>query len=288
MVPDYHIHSVFSPEIECKDRIEEIFEKCLSLGLTSFGISDHLHCEMNVPFLIKARMVYEKIKGDFPFYFGVEVSVLREYDIEENRKSENPSLYGYKEGGPYESPLIIYLPENLKKILKFDYVIGGVHWPLGAPFLQKEIILSYHRQYMFLANHPDIDIIAHLWWWHGHWQDKNGNYPDLPWLGDFSVIPDEIHYEFAEAVVKNKKAVEINAGAIFFNPKYPEKFKRDYINYLKKLKERGVIFATGSDAHSIDKIENVIKLIDILNEIGIKPEELWRPENGRNKDLCFK
>lgn len=144
MVPDYHIHSVFSPEIECKDRIEEIFEKCLSLGLTSFGISDHLHCEMNIPFLIKARMVYEKIKGDFPFYFGVEVSVLREYDIEENRQSENPSLYGYKEDGPCESPF------------------------------------------------------------------------------------------------------------------------------------------------SIDKIENVIKLIDILNEIGIKPEKLWRPENGRNKDLCFK
>jgi len=130
---------------------------------------------------------------------------------------------------------------------------------------------------MFLVNHPNVDIIAHPWWWMGHWQDENGNYHSLPWLGDFSVISDELHYEFAEAVVKNKKAVEINANAIMFNPRYPEKFKKDYVIYLKKLKSRGVVFALGSDAHTVDKVCYTLKLIDILDEIGVKPQDLWNP-----------
>lgn len=276
---DYHIHSMFSPEESCKESsLKKILEKAYSVGLSAFGISDHLHCEFNIPYLEKARNEYDRIKTDIPFYFGVEVSVLREYDLEKNRKAKKPSLYAHQEGGPTDSPLVIYLPDDLIKRLKFDYVIGGVHWPLGAPFVQKEIIYSYHKQYMFLAEHPDVDIIAHPWWWMGHWQDENGNYPGLPWLGDFSAIPDELHYQLADTVVKNNKAIEINATAIFFNPRYPEKFKKDYVSYLKKMKNRGVMFSPGSDAHTIDKIGYTLKLLDIIKEIGLKPEDLWKPE----------
>jgi len=49
MISDYHIHSIFSRKEICQDSsIEKIVKKTLSCGPASFGISDHIHCELVV------------------------------------------------------------------------------------------------------------------------------------------------------------------------------------------------------------------------------------------------
>ena len=277
---NYHIHSRYSPEDSCTATMQKIVDRAVSVGLRSFGVSDHLHAKINVPALEAAKIEFEATKTDADFYFGVEVSVLREWDLEQNEKAgEKASLYGVHKGGPVDSPLAIYLPEELERRLKFEYVIGGAHWPLGAPQEQMAVIHSYHRQNMFLATHPAVDIVAHPWWWMGYWKDEKGDYPDLPWLSNFSVIPDSMHHEFAQAVIENNKIVEINASAIFLNPRYPDSFRQEYTLYLRKLKNWGVTFSLGSDAHSLETIGRTLQIADILEEIDLAPSSLWNPVN---------
>ena len=70
-----------------------------------------------------------------------------------------------------------------------------------VPFELDAVIRDYHRQNMFLALHPLVTIVAHPWWWMGHWADGEGNYPAEPWLDDFACIPRSMHDEFAAATV---------------------------------------------------------------------------------------
>lgn len=273
---DYHIHSCYSPEESCKtSKLERVVEKAAAAGIVSFGISDHLHGKINLPSLRKAREEFNRIETapGIKFFFGLELSCLREWDMEENEKT--PSIWVVHSGGPVDSPLTVYLDEDILKELNPDYVIGGAHWPLGAPYEREAIISSYHRQNMFLAEHPHVDIVAHPWWWMGHWKDNSGKYSSLPWFDDFSVIPDWMHEEFAVTAVKNNKTVEINAGAILLNGGYPEIFKKNYIAYLQKLKSFGVRFSLGSDAHKLDDIGNTLKLEKML--AGLMPFSLWTP-----------
>lgn len=76
--------------------------------------------------------------------------------------------------------------------------------------LDREVIMrDYHRQNMFLATHPLVDIVAHPWWWHGHWRDSDGCYRAEPWFDDFSRIPQDVHNEFASAAIQHDIVVEI-------------------------------------------------------------------------------
>ena len=109
---------------------------------------------------------------------------------------------------------------------QIEYVVGGTHWPMYVPIEREAVIYDYHRQNMFLVSHPLVDIVAHPWWWHGYWQDSDGNYRTDPWFDDFGKIPKAIHNEFASAAIQHDKVVEINISAILLNPHYPERFKR--------------------------------------------------------------
>ena len=102
---------------------------------------------------------------------------------------------------------------------------------------------------MFLATHPLIDIVAHPWWWMGHWQDSSGSYPAEPWFDDFGVIPRSMHREFATAALEHHTAIEINIAAMLLNPRYPERFVDQYMAYLSELQSSGVRLSIGSDCH---------------------------------------
>ena len=42
------------------------------------------------------------------------------------------------------------------------------------PYERQAVIRDYHRQNMFLATHPLVNIIAHPWWWSGRWAVRPG------------------------------------------------------------------------------------------------------------------
>ena len=140
---------------------------------------------------------------------------------------------------------------------------------------RNSVIRDYHRQKMFLATHPLVDIIAHPWWWMGAWMDEDGRYRTLPWLDDFRHIPRAMHDEFAGAVRENGKLVEINAGAILLNESYPPSFRPQYLEYLAMLKDARVRFAIGSDAHDVGYLARVKLMAADLDAVGITADDLW-------------
>ena len=244
-------------------------------GIARGGLSDHLHCARNVPALEAARREYDALEPGDGFHFGLEVSCLREYDLQRNREAgADAHIYGVWDDGP-EGLLAVYLPDELCARLGFEYVIGGAHWPLGAPLERDAVIRSYHRQNMFLAQHPRVNIVAHPWWWMGAWKDGDGMYRTRPWLDDFTCIPRTMHEEFAAAVRERGKFVEINAGAILLNETYPPHFRRQYLDYLARLREAGVRFALGSDSHDIGYRPRIDRIAAELDAIGLTPAELW-------------
>jgi hypothetical protein len=129
---------------------------------------------------------------------------------------------------------------------------------------------------MFLATHPLVDIVAHPWWWMGHWQSPDGRYVGDPWLDDFSKIPGSMHEEFGAAVVEHGKAIEINIGAILRNPTYPSTFAGQYLQYLATLRARGARLSLGSDCHSARYGTDLATTETMLASIGIHDAGLWR------------
>jgi len=275
---DYHIHSRHSP---CGDPVvswSDIVGAASRAGLRSLGLTDHLFGAINLPALEAAREAFDALATGLDTHFAVEVSALRDWDHEQNAAAgEQAHPYGVWAGGPEDSPLTIYLDEALKDRLGFEYVIGGAHWVLGAPFERDAVIRSYHRQNLFLAAHPLVDVVAHPWWWQGHWEDAAGRYHGPPWLDDFTAIPHDLHRAFAETCLAHGTAVEINAGAIFNNPRYTAAFKRQYVDYLRDLREWGVTFSIGSDAHVKADVGRSRDLAPVLDAVGLGLADLWRP-----------
>jgi histidinol phosphatase-like PHP family hydrolase len=275
---DYHIHSHHSPCGDPKTTLADIAAAAKAAGIRSLGITDHLNGAVNHAALDACRAEFDALDADLDLHFGVEVTTLREWDHAINGlvgRYANP--YGVWEFGPEDSPLTVYLTEDLKRRWGVEYVLGGAHFVLGAPLERDAVIRSYHRQNLFCATHPLVDVVVHPWWWQRYWKDADGRFSGLPWIGDFGAVPRDFHREFAEAVVRNGKAVEINAGAIFTNASYPDAFKRAYLGYLRDLKSWGVRFSLGSDAHTASHVGDTRTLAPVLDALGLRPSDLWRP-----------
>lgn len=269
---DWHIHSHNSCDAASM-KMSEIIDACKKLGIVKFGVADHLNTRINMPDIEKSRREYleNRVEG---FHFGVEVSCVSVWEIEQIKKGgfEN-AVNGIREGGPAWAEMTIDITQEDIERLGIEYVIGGTHWPLYVEWKREDLIKDYHRQNMFLANHPLVTIVAHLWWFHAkYW----GRYVERyePWFNDFKVIPQSMHDEFADAVVRNKKIVEINLHAIILHPSYPEKFKLQYLEYLAFLKSKGVRFSIGSDVHQSFNLD-FEKAGKMISSAGITENDLW-------------
>jgi len=276
LTSDWHIHSRNSCDEACLV-VSDLIEEAAAAGITDYGLTDHIHTPHNLPDLAASRQEYVDSSPLPRFHFGVEVSCVSQWEIDEIATGERRHVvYGIRKGGPPGAPLAIGLTEEDLETYGVEYVVGGTHWPMYVPFEREAIIRDFHRQNMFLATHPLVDVVAHPWWWHGHWRDAEGNYPDEPWLGDFGRIPQSMHEEFASAVIENGSAVEINVSAMLVAPVYPDSFKRQYLDYLAWSKSRGVALCLGSDCHSAHYEIDFETSAEMLDSVGITDEDLWR------------
>jgi histidinol phosphatase-like PHP family hydrolase len=103
-------------------------------------------------------------------------------------------------------------------------------------------------------------------------------YSSLPWFDDFAAIPFSMHDELAAAAREHGTAIEINAGAIFVNARYPERFKSQYLDYLAYLKDAGVAFSVASDSHHAGYDDRLRLIEPQLDALGLTEGELWRPD----------
>jgi histidinol phosphatase-like PHP family hydrolase len=278
---DWHVHSRHSPCGKPEATMALIWREAQAAGILALGVTDHLNCHLNESALRAARQEYDALTGKGGFLFGLEVCCLRRYDLDEaERLGAAASIWGPQQGGPAGDELTLYLPERLMADLRPAYLIGGVHSPLGAALDRESVIRQYHRQYVFLACHPAVDVVAHPWWWQGAWLDSQGMYSSLPWFDDLSAVPSSMHDELAAASREHSTAIEINAGAIFANAKYPDRFKDQYLEYLAYLKDAGVTFAVGSDSHHAGYDRRLRLIEPQLDALGLTEEQLWRPDAG--------
>jgi len=285
---DWHSHSRHSPCGKPQATMALMLSQAREAGIRHLGVTDHINCRLNDAALLAARAEFDALDASNGLYFGLEVSCLRQYDLERNdERGEDGEIYGYQNDGPADGELALYLPDDLLGRLRPAYLIGGVHWPLGAARERDAVIRQYHRQYMFLATHPRVDIVAHPWWWvsphswNSQWMDEDGVYRTAPWFDDLAAIPTSMHEELAAAAREHGTAIEINAGAIFANPIYPIRFKRQYAEYLALMKDLGVRFALASDSHAAGyAADRIGHLQGVVDELGLTPDDLWRPRDA--------
>ncbi|NOY79708.1 MAG: hypothetical protein GXP31_01755 [Kiritimatiellaeota bacterium] len=273
---DWHIHSEWSCDGACM-AVPDLVRHAADRGIADFGLTDHIHTPFNLPDLARSRAAFLATEPSPHFHFGVEVSCVSQWELEEiaaGRASE--PVYGIRRGGPPGCSLAIGLGQQEIDRFGVEYVVAGTHWPMYVEFERQTIIRDYHRQNMFLALHPLVDIVAHPWWWMGHWKDARGDFKAEPWFDDFRAIPHSMHDEFAAACIQNGTAVEVNISAILLNPHYPEPFVRQYLEYLGDLRRSGVSLAIGSDCHSAHYGIDFERAAALLAPLGIAAEEWWR------------
>jgi len=273
---DWHIHSEHSCDDACLP-IADLVKESVERGILDLGVTDHIHTFYNLPDIAASRKAYLATNHSVHFHFGVEAGCQSQWEIDEIKagRCANP-IYGIREGGPAWGQLALGLTEEDIAEYSIEYVVAGTHWPMYAPFNREDIIRDYHRQNMFLMEHPLVNIVAHPWWWMGHWADENGCFNAEPWFDDFGVIPTSMHDEFAAASIQLGKVIEINLEAMLLSPVYPENFKQQYAEYLAYLKSRRVKLSIGSDCHNRHYDINFEKAGEMLEAVGINDEELWR------------
>jgi len=274
---DWHIHSHNSCDAASL-AVSDLLTAADKKGILDFGLTDHIHTPYNLPDIAASRREFDEHQPNPHFHFGVEASCVSQWEIDEiaSGRYTGDATYGIREGGPDSAPLALGLTAEDIKTYGIEYVVGGVHWPMYVPMERQSIIREFHRQYMFMATHPLVDIIAHPWWWHGHWKDDQGRYTSEPWFDDFHVIPQSMHDEFVEAVLEHGCVVEVGITANLMNPGYPDGFKHQYLEYLAELKSRGVSLSMGSDCHSKQYTIDFERAEKMLNEVGLVDKDLWR------------
>jgi len=275
LTSDWHIHSRNSCDSAALT-VKRLVRQAAAKGITRYGLTDHLHTRDTLPDIAASRR--EFLASDPPpdFHFGVEVSSVSQWELDEIATGRHGKpTYGLRSGGPPGAAPALALTAGDIERFGIEYVVGGTHWPLYVPLERQAVIADYHRQNLFLATHPLVDVVAHPWWWHGHWQDDDGLFRREPWFDDFGAIPLTLHDEFAAALIEHGTACEANLGACILNPHYPERWRRRYVAYLAALKEKGVAIAVGSDCHSEDYGADFEAAARMLEEVGFREDDFW-------------
>jgi histidinol phosphatase-like PHP family hydrolase len=276
LTSDWHIHSAYSCDDACLP-LADLIAGAARDGITAYGVTDHIHTPFNQPDLQASRAEYLTLNPPPDFHFGVEVSCVSAWELEEfARGRQEGQVYGLRSGGPVAAEPAIGLGATEIAELGIGYVVGGAHWPLYVELETEAVTRDYHRQNMFLAAHPLVDIVAHPWWWMGKWQEADGCYRTDPWLDDFRRVPQSMHDELAAAAIQHGTAVEANLCAVLLNPSCHEGFRRQYVEYLAYLRQRGVTLAVGSDCHSPSYDMGFAGAAQMLEDVGITDADLWR------------
>ena len=165
---NFHQHSLFS---DGKAAPEEYVEQAVSLRFSSLGFSEHSPLPFDTPFSLKKEninsyideidRIKEKYSGDIKIYRALEIDFIT--GISENF-------------------------EELKKVCKTDYAIGGVHlvrpensgseeiWFIDGPDRNiydagienyfdgdiKKAVKTYFRQLNTMIDTQSFDVVAHF------------------------------------------------------------------------------------------------------------------------------
>lgn len=249
-----HIHSAHSCDSACAT-LNDIQKEMTDLGITEFGLSDHLHTHYNLCDIQGARndfLCYDRPKN---FHFGIEITSCSQWECDKIASGDyvryyDDPVYGLRFAqGPYGGPICIGITAEDIEALGIEYVIGGVHWPHYSK--KEDAYEDYFRQQMYLIENPLVDILAHPWdaieMAAGGWYlDRDQEHIKYDAILD---IPREYNDKLMNALIEHNKCAEINLATLL-TVSIPEKCRKYYWTLLAQWREAGVKFVIGSDQHS--------------------------------------
>lgn len=238
---DWHLHSEYS--YDAKNTLEEIGEAAINEGLRFVGVTDHANFN-DTKFIGDLHASVKGVKEaqkKYPFMvLGVELTPIEKPEFDYIQK--NGTREGYI---PPESatPYDIELAQTKEELMALGvrYAVGAAHWRVDVPNGKSKLhdldacIKEWYRQQMWLANDSRVTILGHPWY--------NGT---KLWYEDFSVIPHSMNEDIMASLKENGKYIECNSH-FFYSAS--EKFKNQYVEFLREAFEKGIPVTYGSDSH---------------------------------------
>lgn len=243
---DYHIHASFyrfkAPGDTAGPRAAEQVASARASGSVYVGIVEHCNASPRHPFHCLKELSAEYYADDFDrenVFLGVEA------DLEEDG-SDACGRSGREE-------------------LRLHYVIGSSHLsPSLIPDVGSYIESEFKRITNALKYNDNIDIIGHPFGEGIRWE-RAGVIQQWQW----SLIPENYLDEIVRLAGKSGKALEINRSD-FTDPVY--------CGFLQRIRDNGVLFTAGSDAHATAGTAEVIARTQKLADLGFSENNHWKVE----------
>ncbi len=264
---DWHIHSVASYDAHL--HVADLVSQAEKQGLTDFGLTDHVNVPSWIHFLRASReLVCQYARPGF--HFGVELTTISGYLEAYDRKHGTREGY-VKPDIPGPEPVAFPLTAEELSEAGVEYVIGAAHWILNGPRTLDVVLADLHRQNLYCACSPLVDIVGHPYWF-GSYENENGQ--QVP-FDDFSLVPQSMHEELWAAIREHGKAMEANAT--FFSDRRSEAFCRAYAEFVRGAFESGVPITIGTDCHGPQYADKNDLFRKYLGAVGFVPEDFAFP-----------
>jgi histidinol phosphatase-like PHP family hydrolase len=266
---DWHIHSEASYDASLS--LDELIASVKAMGIKEFGITDHAN--VNIPSfwdnMHESRRLYDEHKFE-GFHFGVELTTIPKSLYDYCAKHGTRDGYVYPSSGESCDLEFMLTLEDMER-LGIMYSVAAAHSTWNIEPRQDLIIREWHRQQMYIAQDPRVDVLAHPWWC---WASKKWTDSDM---ADFSIIPRSMHDELAAALMENEVCIEANPSMIF-GEVFPERFYRQYNEYLRYMFEKGVKLVFGSDVHHSPYKDHRLDVERALGSVGFTSEDFSKPK----------
>ena len=282
ILQDLHIHSHHSCD-SAAATLPDIKSERDALGLQHYAVTDHLHTRYNISDIESCRHAF--LGYNFPenYHFGIEVSCVGTRECERVAAGDfiasgDTPIYGFRdEPELFDGRISIDLTEEDIKKYGIEFVVAGIHWPLGVVSTPREAIDNYFMLEMFLASHPLVDVVAHPWdsislaaggWF--QYRDKE----HICWEV-FKEIPQSYADRLGEEILKNGKLAEINMPCTLNVPDFVTLYM---MKMYRSWKEMGVKFTIGSDQHAPHAdAELFARMEKVLDEYGFTEDDFKLP-----------
>lgn len=247
---DYHIHTRYS--FDGVERIEDICNKAIELGMDEIALTDHMDIFSNKPYgdVLDCRQLYneidqmkEKFEGRLTIRKGIEL------------------------GQPHANPV------EAKQFLQdytLDFVIGSIHnirddvdvYEYDFKKLDcNKVYEDYIEALIELAMNYDFDVVGHLTYPLRYMFQREGVRLNLdPYEDRFRKL--------FKIVIQRGKGIEVNTSGLLqsMNETMPS------LSVIKLYKEcGGEVITIGSDAHRIEHLSTTIRQgQDLIREAGFE------------------
>ena len=257
---DYHIHSKFS---DGQQTILELVKRAKAIGLESIAITDHYDSfdkslrnkdATDSQLLTHLKTIREiGDANEFEVFAGIETATSQDGKLRLTEEVQKAC------------DLIICSPHYVeydKPLIKGDY-FNKEYWEL-----YKELLLNQAANEADIAGHPEGYLPCNEMFGLTSFEERQQIRASIAQR----YLDEAFYLEYAKALVKSKKAVELHGAS---------ETPRFWV--VRLLKESGVCFSIGSDAHDYPLLGKNERAWNLAEELKL---EIKNPLGFRRFNIC--